>query len=266
VPCACARSFEQSVARPADRHIGPTARAAAIAWVVAGTLTALDAAAYDRVASIGESPFSFVSDPQAAPSGVLVDIVHALDRATHSSTKIVMRPFARSLKETAAGLADFHFPLIQSEDTPAPEGLAYVMEVDFGKIYFVIYSRKTAPLDAQTVAAAANIEIEPGHEPFFPFPVTATHCLSCSLDKILLGRTDALIVAADIVDPLLHDPRYKGIHRALYKAFPVRALVPAKADSTATRHYLIEGVTHLKQTGELWAIRHQPAPYSDWQP
>jgi len=241
------------------------ARAAAIAWILANALTAFDAAAYDRVGSIGQSPFSVESNAKG-PQGVMVDLVHALDRVTHSSTKIVLRPFARSLEETAAGLADFHIPLIQSDATPAPAGLAYVMEVDLGQTYLVIYSRKTAPLDAKTVAGAGHIEIEPGHETFFPFPVSATHCLPCTLDKILIGRTDALIVPANVVDPLLKDPKYQGIHRALYKAFPVRSLVPAKADSTATRRYLIEGLTRLKETGELWSITHLDLPYSDWQP
>jgi hypothetical protein len=241
------------------------ARAAAIACILANAFTTLGAAAYDRIGSIGQSPFSVESDAKG-PQGVMVDLVHALDRATHSSTKIVLRPFARSLEETAAGLADFHIPLIQSDAIPAPAGLAYVMEVDLGHTDLVVYSRKTSALDARTVAAASLVEIEPGHESFFPFPARATHCLPCTLDKILIGRTDALIVPANVVDPLLKDPKYKGIHRALYKAFPVRALVPAKADSTATRRYLIEGLTRLKETGEFWAITHHDVPYSDWQP
>jgi hypothetical protein len=241
------------------------ARAAAIAWILAIALTAIDAAAFDRVGSIGQSPFSVVSDTEG-PQQMMVDLIHALDKVTHSSTKIVLRPFARSLEETAAGLADFHIPLIQSDGTPAPKGLLYVMEVDLGQTYLVIYSRKTAPLDARTVAQASHVEIEPGHESFFRFPTSATHCLPCTLDKILIGRTDALIVPANVVDPLLKDPKYQGIHRALYKAFPVRALVPAKVDSTATRHYLIEGLTRLKESGEFWEITHLNAPYSDWQP
>jgi hypothetical protein len=194
--------------------------------------------------------------------GKLVDLIHALDRATHSSTKIVLRPFARSLKETAAGLADFHIPLIENPGTPPPPGLAYVMDADFGRIPFVIYSQKHAPLDAKTVAGARRIEIEPYHEAFFPFPVTATHCVPCSLDMVVLGRIDALIVPQDIVDPLLrNNPKYKGIHRDLYKTFPVRALVPVNVDSTATRRYLIEGTTRLKAVGDL-----RDQPYSDWQP
>lgn len=242
------------------------ARLAVNVWVlVVGFCAALNAEAYDRVASIGESPISAEADP-AGGHGMLVDLVRALDKATHSSTKIVLRPFARSLKETAAGRADFHIPLIQNEGSPAPDGLVYVSEVDFGQVQFVIYSRKLAPLDAKTVAGAARIETEPDHESFFPFPVTVTHCVPCSLDKVLLGRADALIVAADIVDPLLSNPKYKGIHRALYKTYPVRALVPANADSAATRRYLIDGVKRLKETGELWDITGHNKPYSDWQP
>jgi hypothetical protein len=235
--------------------------------LVFGIFTAFHAEAEDRVASIGESPFSAQEDA-AGVHGRQVDLVRALDRVTHSSTKIIVQPFARSLKETAAGHADFHIPLIQDQDSPAPEGLVYVTEVNFGYIPFVIYSRKLAPLDAKTVAGAMNIEIESGHKSFFPFPVKGTHCVPCSLDKVLLGRADALIVAADIVDPLLGNPKYKGIHRALYKMYPVRALVPANADSTATRRYLIEGAKHLQGTGEMWKIlgHNMSTPYSDWQP
>ncbi len=191
-----------------------------------------------------------------------------MDRATHSSTKILIRPFARSLKETADGHADFHIPLIQNEGTPAPEGLAYVMEVKIGIVPFVIYSRKLAPLDVKTVISAKNVETEPGHESFFPFLVTATHCVPCSLDKVLLGRTDALIVPATIVDPLLGNAKYKGIHRALYKMYPARALVPIHADSTATRRYLIDGLRRIQETGEMSKITGHDIlnPYTDWQP
>lgn len=229
-----------------------------------GAAIVAPASAHERVASIAQARFSTQSDT-AGPHWMLVDLVRALDRATHSSTKIVLRPFARSLQETAAGLADFHLPLIQSDDAPAPPGLAYVTEVDFGPAYFVIYSRKQLPLDAATLAGR-RVEAEPGHEAFFPFPVTPTQCLPCSLDKILLGRADALIAPSEVIDPLLADPKYKGIHRALYKSYPVRALVPARADSAATRRYLIEGVRRLKETGEFWKITRHDLPYSDWQP
>jgi hypothetical protein len=225
------------------------------------------AQAYDRVVSIGESPNS--AEPDASGGhGMLLDLVRALDRATHSSTKIVLRPFARSFRETAAGLADFHIPLIQGDNVPPPAGLVYVTEVDLGQIQFVIYSRKTSPLDAKTVAGAKMIESEPGHEAFYPFPVSATYCVPCSLDKVLLGRSDALIVPSEVVDPLLKSQPgvYKGIHRALYKSYPVRALVPANVDSTATRRYLVEGVKRLKETGEMWKITGHDRAYSDWQP
>jgi polar amino acid transport system substrate-binding protein len=244
------------------------ARLSMIVWVlVVGVFMACHAEAEDRVASIGESPFSAQVDATGV-HGRQVEIVRALDRATHSSTKIIVQPFARSLKETATGHADFHIPLIQNGNSSAPEGLVYVTEVNFGHIPFVIYSRKVAPLDAKTVAGAKNIEIEPGHESFFPFPVKVTHCVPCSLDKVLLGRADALIVAADIVDPLLAQPKYKGIHRALFKMYPVRALVPANADSTATRRYLIEGAKRIQETGEMWKIlgHDMSTPYTDWQP
>ncbi len=197
---------------------------------------------------------------------MLVDLVHALDKATNSSSRIVLYPFARSLKETAAGRADLHIPFIQKEGSPAPDGLAYVTEVDFGQVQFVIYSRKLHPLNAVAVAGARNIETEPGHESFFPFPVRTTYCVPCSLEKVMLGRVDALIVPADVVDPLLSDPKYKAIHRALYQMFPVRALVPVNANSAATRHYLIDGVRRLKESGDMWKITKHNVLYSDWQP
>lgn len=242
------------------------AQVTVIIWIcVVGLFTAFDAAGEDRVASIGESPYS--AEPDATGGhGMIVDLVRALDKATHSSTKFVVRPFARSLKETAAGHADFHIPLIQNEGSPTPEGLAYVMDVDFGQVQFIVYSRKSAPLDASSVAAGKRIEAESGHESFFPFSVTSTNCVSCSLDKVVLGRADALVAPSEVIDPLLRDPKYKGIHRALYKMYPVRALVPVNVDSTATRRYLIDGVKQLKATGELWKITRHNLPYSDWQP
>lgn len=236
-------------------------------WLlVVGLGAAFHAQAQDRVASIGDSS-PVATEASAAPAyGKLVDIVHALDQATHTSSRIVILPFARSLKETAAGHADFHIPLIQNGDSPAPAGLAFVTEVDFGQAQFVIYSRKLAPMSAKTVAEGKNIETEAGHRSLFPFPVSETNCVRCSLDKVLLGRIDALIVSSEVVDPLLENANYQGIHRAFYKSYPIRALVPDNADSATTRHYLIEGVKRIKKTGELWKIIPSNIPYSDWQP
>jgi len=234
--------------------------------LVVGLFAAFSAQAQDRIASVGDSSPETVELAAAGATSKLVEIVRALDKATHTSTKIVLHPFARSIKETAAGHADFHIPLIQNGDSPAPAGLAFVTEVDFGQAQFVIYSRKLAPLSAKTVAEGKNIETEAGHGSLFPFPVNETTCVPCSLDKVIHGRIDALIVSSEIVDPLLDNANYKGIHRALYKSYPIRALVPVNADSAATRHYLIEGVKHLKKSGELWKIIPSNIPYSDWQP
>lgn len=233
-------------------------------WLPVLMLLAVPAAAFDRVVSIGESPFSAVTDASGV-HGMLVDLIRALDRETHSSTKIVVRPFARSLRETAAGLADFHIPLIHDSDAPPPEGLVFVTEVDIGQVNFVIYSRKAEPLNAQGVALAREVEIQAGHELFFRFPVKVTNCVPCSLDKLLIGRIDALVVSSTIVDPLLDNPKYKAVHRALFKRYPVRALVPAHADSAATRRYLVQGMKRLRETGEVLRITGD-APYSDWQP
>jgi len=238
---------------------------AMISVLVFGAMAVASAYAADRTVSIGESTGSAEADANGG-HGMMVDMIKAMDRVTHSSTKIVVRPFARSLNETAAGKADFHIPFIQNDGSPAPKGLAYVTEVDFGQVQFVIYSRKVDPLNTKTVAAHKHVDVEPGHESFFPFPVTATYCVPCSLDQVALGRIDALIVSSDIVDPLLHNPKYKGIHRALYQSYPVRALVPTNVDSSATRRYLVESVTELKSTGEMWRITHGNIPYSDWQP
>jgi hypothetical protein len=231
-----------------------------LAW-----LYSAQAAGDDRIVSIGASPYSAATDSNG-DHGMLVDLVRALDRATHSSSRIVVRPFARSLSETAAGKADLHIPFIQNGDAPAPKGLAYVTEADLGVVHFVVYSRKAMPLDARSVAGKKHVEVEPGHASFFPFPVTETYCVRCGLDQLALGRIDAMIVSSDIVDPLLVEPQYKGIHRALYKTYVVRALVPAGVDSSAARRYLAQGLTELKRSGEMWQITKGNQPYVDWQP
>ncbi|MBT0569052.1 hypothetical protein KIK84_01810 [Curvibacter sp. CHRR-16] len=210
---------------------------------------------YDRVVSLPEN---------GASQGELVEFVRALDRATHTRTKIVNRPFARSLLETAAGKADFHLPMIQDGDKPAPAGLVYVSEVEIGRVPFVIYSRKSEPLDAHSVGQEGHIVlIEAAHASLYPFPVTESNCLQCSMDMVLSKRADALIVPMNVGDPLLKSPHYSGIHRALYKSYPVRALVPARADAAAIRRYLTEGIKQLKQSGQMeqYLVR-----YVDWQP
>jgi hypothetical protein len=219
----------------------------------------------DRIVSVAEAPNS--AELGAEKHGVLIELIHALDKVTHTKTKIVIRPFERSLKETAAGLADCHVPLIRANGVPPPEGLEYLEGVELpGGISFVIYSRKQHPLDANTVMMAKRVEIEPGHQLFFPFKVEVTHCIACSLDKLLLGRLDALIIPSNVIDPMLKQAKYKVIHRALYKKYPVSALAPATKDNTAIRRYFIEGLKLLSQSGEFSKILNGPDSYSDWQP
>lgn len=243
------------------------ARLAGLALAVAAaTCCAGSVRAADRLATIGDSSPAAATGTGPGPYNRLVEIVQAMDRATHSTTRVEVLPFARALKETAAGHADFHLPFIQDGARPPPPGLAYVTQVDFGYAQFVIYSRKSAPVDLSTLAHAGNVETEPGHEFIFDFPVHVTYCVPCTLEKILNGRTDALVVGAGVVDPLLKDPRYRGIHRAPYKRYPLRALVPAKRDNAATVRYLVEGATRIKASGELWRILPVNRPYEDWQP
>lgn len=217
---------------------------------------------YDRVASIATA-----SDGPRSNRQTMIELIRALDRVTKSTTKVVFRPFARSLQETAAGRADFHFPLIEFDGVAAPEGLAYVDEVDFGRVQFVIYSRKDAPVDASALGRSGSVEVEAGHQELLPFPGNESNCIPCSLDKILIGRIDALVASTDAVDPVLSEPRYKKIHRSRYKGLRVRALVPVNADSAATRRYLADGMSELRSSGEYRRLAPSAdQPYSDWQP
>jgi len=241
-------------------------RGAAALCLALGLGQAAAQTAPDRVASIGATVAP--GGPASVDEGFqkLEALVRAMDHATGSTSRIVVRPFARSLEETAAGRADFHLPLAEAPGVAPPPGLAFVTEADFGRTYFVVYSRRSAPLDAVSVAHAAQVEIEPGHEAFFAFAAHPTYCIPCSLDKILAGRSDALIVASHVADPLLRqDPRYRGLHRALYRYYPVRALVAAGVDSSATRRYIAQGLASIKRSGELARIMGSDV-YSDWQP
>ncbi|MES2260895.1 MAG: hypothetical protein V4724_20445 [Pseudomonadota bacterium] len=227
-------------------------------------LSVMPAIAQQRVVSLGTTPAFAALDADGA-HGVLVRLVQAMDKASASSSRIVIRPFGRSLQETADAHASFHLPLIQLGDMPAPAGLAYVKEVDFGHVNFVIYSSRRAPLRAKDLAYMKRIEVEPGHEALFPFPVRASYCLACSLRKVTMGRIDALLVSSHAADPLLNRFEFGEIHRALYGVFPVRAVVPSQGDSTETRRYLIEAARRIKDNGDFERI-FRYAPYTDWQP
>jgi hypothetical protein len=221
---------------------------------------------FDRLVSVGISPNAIEGPNNSKVRILIIDLINALDKATQTKSKIVIRPFARSLKETADGHADFHIPIIRNANTNLPKGLDYLDGVNFPSIAFVIYSRKNNPLDAETVIDEKLVEVEAGHQPFFPFKVTETHCISCSLDKLLLGRINALIIAADVVDPMLKQERYKRIHRALYKHYPVTVLVPTSKDSEPVRQYFIDGTKRLREIGELPKGLKPRGLYVDWQP
>jgi len=218
--------------------------------VVLGLWTTQVSAA-DRTASLAQLPVLAESETQ----GVLVDLIKAIDKVTGTTTKIIVAPFQRSLKNVADGQADYHLPILDNPERPAQlDGLMLGKKTTVVNAKFGLYTHKDRPVDLAK-ADQFRLETEAGHVDFFPVKMAPSTCLDCSLRKILADRIDGVIFAMLEMDNLVANLEGKeNIRRSVYRVYRGTAILPANAKGEATDAFLADALEKLKANGEYQRI------------
>ena len=159
-------------------------------------------------------------------SGLLIELLKYLDsKAPDVELNVDVVPFSRAVALVQNNQADIQLPIIHSSDG-GPSGLAYSGRVLFN-VPFAIYSNKSKPIsasdfDAVPYSSNLTIETDAAHLYMFRRTLHASVCIKCSVEKVALGRVDALIYAEPIVSAHLNSANRELIHKAPYKSYPVK--------------------------------------------
>lgn len=211
-------------------------------------------------ASIGHIPVVSEMDN----SGNFVDYIRAMEAISGRKMDIKVLPFARSIKRVTNEQADFHFPLIEP---PSKDKLPFIVSTaSVYRVNFVIYSNKKKPLTVKDLENKV-LETDAAHTTYFPFKITPSTCVECSLRKVNDGRIDAFIYADFAADSIVKKLNLKNINRKLYKEFEVKFILPKNEKSKQVDEYLSHHVNLLQRDGTWDRLIKPVAPkYSDWQP
>lgn len=211
---------------------------------------------------IRELTVSIAELPVLAPTpdqGVLIDLVRAIDTVEGTHTRIIVAPFARSLRNVQMGLADYHLPLINLPlidhpgAAPPLEKIRLAHPAQF-TVPFVIYSRADAPMtttDLERVTVGTKLP----HASLFPFKTTEVECLPCALRMVQEKRLDAFIFAKTETDAQIRALGLQGqFHTSPYALFPVHAVVADSPRGREVEALLADAFSKLRQSGQLAAL------------
>lgn len=207
--------------------------------------------------------------------GAFVEVVKAMGEIYPGGIHIAVYPFARSLHDVEAGLADFHIPSMRNPEIP-PDKLPYrFVSEKIGSVAFVLYSRSEKPVTRKDVYAALQqggtfpyvIEVSSGAEANCAFPARPTNNYEQSLRKLGDGRIDAIWNAQEETDLVLRQLRLRNIHRSYWGNFDDMIAIRKGPESDELDRTLSGLLRQLKTSGRLAEIyRKVHAPYLDWQP
>jgi len=238
-----------------------------LAVLISSVLVFTQASSADALkASLATMPLSAEVDSNGNFKGAYVDLIHAIDRLTGTSTHIVVTPFKRSIRNLVTGDADYHIPFIEPPNTDRSK-LPYAFSTEtLFQVAFVLYTNKERTLDTNNLAKY-KIATELAHVSFFPFPASGLSCLSCGLKMVESGRIDGFIFAQNEMDPFISKLGLKKIRRQLYKNFNVKILIPRNKKGKDIDHYFTSGIQTLRAQGVYdHLLAPLLMPYKDWQP
>lgn len=174
--------------------------------------------------SFGETPG--ITEP--GKRSILIDFTEKMAADSGIDFQFQVVPFKRSLLSVTAGNADMHVPLLQAdENLMIDENLMY-SEASFFEVPFKVYMSADSEFSGSDVRTEGKvIETDAAHTHFFPFSVAGSHCMECSLNKLVHGRIDAYIYAADTTEKTIRNLGLEQkIRSEVYKSFPVKAVLP----------------------------------------
>ncbi|WP_156510453.1 hypothetical protein [Labrenzia sp. OB1] len=174
--------------------------------------------------SFGETPG--LTEP--GKKSTLIEFIENMTVGAGIDLQYQVVPFKRSLISVSAGHADMHVPLLQSDDNLLIDENLMYSEASFFEVPFNVYMEADSEISGSDIWSGGElIETDAAHTHFFPFSVTGSHCMECSLRKLVRGRIDAYIYAEVTTERTIKKLDFgHKIRREFYKTFPVKAVLP----------------------------------------
>ena len=220
------------------------------------------ASAKELKASLAQMP----GYAESADKGILVDLVKMIEKESGVTIHREVVPFARSMDNVINRHADFHLPLIMVPNTDESKlNYDHSTETIF-HVNFVLYSNKSKPLDMSKLASY-KLETDRAHTQYFPFSIEPSTNLESSLKKLDAGRIDGFIFADFASDPIIKQAGLKNVHRALYKTFDVKIILPKGGRGGEVDKLLSSSIQSLRKKGDYDKLMSAiDKPYDNWQP
>lgn len=209
-------------------------------------------------------------DDSGRPHGGFVDLVRAIDdKYTDGSIKIGLFPFRRSIANVTMGKADFHLPLIRSDQALKSGKRYHYVSEPITKVAFVLYTRST-DLDEIDFERMEDYKVATlaGHSHLFPFQIDEVETIHSGIKMLITRRdVDALLLPKDSVDRFILKHKILNISRRLYRVFDASIVVANTPQGRRIEDVLVKALKELKAEGRLQEITAAiHTPYRDWQP
>ncbi len=106
--------------------------------------------ASDLIASLAYLP-ELAESPN---SGILVELVKAIDELHPDEVTVTVHPFPQSIDNIKKGLTDFHMPILKNPSIP-DSALPYLHSTEnIFQVYFALYTHKDSPVTKQALEEA----------------------------------------------------------------------------------------------------------------
>lgn len=222
--------------------------------------------AEDLTISMAEIPNLTYYDKDYSLAGDFPKLLSLLDEYYEDGALILNAyPFARSINNVVAGLADAHVPLIKA-DTKANLNFRHVDETLLD-VTFVIYSHRDNPVSKYDDFTKLTVDTVIGHKQFFEFPVQEVIDFETGLKKVTNKRSDAFIMEQDAVDALIRSHSYNSIHRAHFQTWPSTLIVSKSPRGELVNKLLGRAIINMKSDPRYPTLaRRIHTPFEDWQP
>lgn len=198
--------------------------------------------------------------------GAYIELLNFVESKTNLKFDKIIYPFERSLQNVISKNSDLHIPLIQNPTIPEDQLPYYLSNLTLFEVPFVLYTNKKKNINLENLEFHSLVT-DSAHTGFFPFKISPTHCISCSIKMVNKGRLDGFIFAQAEVDHYIKEFKLKNIRRQLYKNFSVKLVFPRSPRGLKLKACFEKEFSRLKDTGFLNKFLSPViGNYDNWQP
>lgn len=208
----------------------------------------------------------------SSSDGLMVDLIKAMSAAYHHGSMAVRAMTVGRLDvELAEGLVDMSMPYIRMRPSDDVNFNFRFTRQAYGKVSFVLYSRKTAPLTKDAINKAVVLRPFPyrieSADFDWGFPVTQFLSFESAFKKLIAGRIDAFLWAQEEADEALRSLGDASLVRELYGVFDDVFAVQRNARGDFVERVYEQALESLHKSGKLQTIYSKiHRPFDPWQP